>query len=450
MKRERKYKIFIICALAMCLVPLAGLPVFGGAKSGSNEILSAAPSLRTEDGSVNTSVLTDAADWFSDRFFLRQELITAGSRLSAGLLGTSAEDDVILGKNGWLYYAETLNDYTGAEELSDREIFSAARNLRLMSDYCRGQGMSFLFTVAPNKNSLYPENMPAYPRAGGQSNADRLAAALSDQGVPYLDLFSVFREQSQTLYFKRDTHWNSRGAALAADAIISATGGESNYFSDPFGTETEYTGDLYKMLYPASRGGDTNPVYGGALDYDFAGPATEPDSVLLRTQSAGEGSLYMFRDSFGNLLYPYLAASRGTATFSRAAAYNMAAAGASGAEDAVIELVERNICYLVQYVPVMPAPEADTPSAKSAGTASAAISPDGTLEGFALIKGRLNAETDPDSPVLLSCGGTSREAFLLEDGQFGAYIPADAPLDSMSIFYRLDGSWYQAPCDTAE
>ena len=30
-----------------------------------------------------------------------------------------------------------------------------------MQDYCESRGARFLFTIAPNKSSLYPEHMPA-------------------------------------------------------------------------------------------------------------------------------------------------------------------------------------------------------------------------------------------------------------------------------------------------
>ena len=64
------------------------------------------------------------------------------------MLGTSIADNVLLGKDGWLYFADTLNDYTGTALWGEREIFSAARNLSLMAEYCEGQGARFLFTIA--------------------------------------------------------------------------------------------------------------------------------------------------------------------------------------------------------------------------------------------------------------------------------------------------------------
>ena len=50
---------------------------------------------------------------------------------------------------------------------------------------------------------------------------------------------------------------------------------------------------------------------------------TNPDSITLNTVGGGEENLLAFRDSFGILLYPYLADSYANARFSRANAYTL-------------------------------------------------------------------------------------------------------------------------------
>lgn len=54
-------------------------------------------------------------------------------------------------------------------------------------------------------------------------------------GVTYLDLFSLLGGQEETLYFRGDSHWNGRGAALAADSILEALGRPSpGFYNGPF------------------------------------------------------------------------------------------------------------------------------------------------------------------------------------------------------------------------
>ena len=159
MKKKLPAILFVAVFFVICVVPTIGFFLFGPAEAGANERLAAKPSLTQRDGSLNTEFLAELSDYFAGRFFLRQEMITANNGVTA-LLASSAEEDVILGKNGWLYYADTLDDYTGAAPMSDWELYAAAKNLSLMQRCCEAGYVDFLFTLAPNKNSLYSENMP--------------------------------------------------------------------------------------------------------------------------------------------------------------------------------------------------------------------------------------------------------------------------------------------------
>lgn len=51
----------------------------------------------------------------------------------------------------------------------------------------------------------------------------RLAAYFEEEGIDYLDLLPVFRRQAEheTLYTPRNTHWNPRGNALAAQTLAA-------------------------------------------------------------------------------------------------------------------------------------------------------------------------------------------------------------------------------------
>ena len=280
--------IFTAVILLLCLVPSAGLALLGP---------SAARASR--DGEFNAELLSDTAEYLDESFYLRQELITLWARVKA-LFGQSAESGVVLGSDGWLYYADELADFTGTEPLSERELFAAARNLALMSEYVEGLGSRFVFTIAPNKSSLYPEHMPELARSGAATDAERLAEALEAEGVEYLDLFELFRSRSETLYFEHDSHWTSRGAALAADAINSVLGAASAYGGGYEYETRQHTGDLYEMLYPAGTDRETDDVP-TALGFS-QGEGIRPDSITIDTTGSGRGSLLMLRDSFGQLL----------------------------------------------------------------------------------------------------------------------------------------------------
>lgn len=424
---------FVAGVLALCLTMGAGVLLFGPAPAGANEILSGPPALTDAAGRWNMEFLPDAADWFADHFFPRQTLISLHNALEAELFNTSGAPDVLLGRNGWLYYGQTVNDYTGLEPMTERELYSAARNLALMEEYCRSRGQAFLFVTAPNKNSLYPQRMPALGAAAQTRNVERLFALLDRMNVSYLDLYAAFDAQEETLYFAHDSHWNEKGAALAADAINAALGRESAYYAGDFSGRAPHSGDLFEMLYPAFPDDETAPVYGGELNFTYAGSATRPDSVTLRTESGGNGTLLCFRDSFGNLLYPYLADSFAAARFSRATSYDLTAE----AENVVIELVERNLRYLIANAPVMPAPRRQVTLPGESGTVrDVSTETMGNLEGMIRLRGTLPETPDTGSPVYVCCGGQVYEAFCMEDNGFAAIVPDGTP---EGVLFQTEG-----------
>lgn len=138
MKKPIK-QIFCILLLLLCLLPLAVFVIAGPSASGANERLAAKPRL-TAGGRLNFDVLSDMADYFDGHFGLRQELITANAAADAAIFRESATPEVLLGTDGWLYYADTLADYTGADPMTERQLWCAARNLALLQEYAQSQG----------------------------------------------------------------------------------------------------------------------------------------------------------------------------------------------------------------------------------------------------------------------------------------------------------------------
>lgn len=434
MKNKVFLALFAGVFLALCLSLSLGTLVFGPAGAAANERLAELPSIKTEDGRINTDFLQQLQSYVNDRFFLRQKLITLDRRMS-NLLGVSGEDTVIAGKDGWLFFRDTLQDYTGTDLLSSRELFSAASNVALMDEYCRTNGKKFTFIIAPNKNSLYGEFMPDYGVTAKTSNAQRLHGLLDQLKVAYVDLFAAFSQVDETLYFAHDSHWNSKGAALGADLINRALGVETNYFGADFSQTIPHEGDLYAMVFPGAKDPEMDRVYGGELNFTFTSKATQPDAIVLNTEGAGSGDLLCYRDSFGILLFPYLADSYASTKFSRSVNYDMT----GNANYVAIELVERNIDYLIQNVPVMPSPmrRMELPAAVSGAVEVSKVENARAGSGCVQYMGYLGAKPDVDTCVYVVCDGTVYEAFCLENDGFAVNVPeGTAP---QYVIYNIGG-----------
>lgn len=435
---------FIAVFLLMCLFPFAGLLLTGPSGASANEILADPPSIRTADGKFNVDFLSDAGDWLADRFAFRREFITAEAAVEAAVFRESASGDVILGKDGWLYYATTLDDYQGQNLLTERQIWSAAHCLRLIQDAAQARGIRFLFTVVPNKNSLYPGKMPAgLPRRTESGNFEHLAQALDDAGVSRADLYTALLTEDKLLYQKTDSHWNNLGAALAHDVITEALGmtAEKQYIPEQFSERADHDGDLYQMLYPAGKQKDVQYYPNRDWRFTYDRPIRSAEDQMIYTSCEGQqGKLLMFRDSFGNTLHPFLAEDFGAACFSRAMPYDLTLLDSEMPDTLVIEIVQRNIPWLVQRAPVMPAPLADreVPQTQTQIEATCCITQTG--EAMFCYTGTL-PQTDTDSPVYLLVDGALFEASPAGEGEnpYTAYLPAEA--QSVQLLFAQGGQF---------
>ena len=442
---KRFYAIFSVLFLVLCAVPMAGLLILGPAEPAANQVLASAPALAEQDGSFNDAYLTELSEYVDQRFGFRQELISLRAGLTAAVFRESATDSVVLGTDGWLFYSDTLADYQGTSFMSDRELWSAARTLALIQEQAAGGGADFLFVLAPNKNTLYPQYMPArYPASAEPSNWERLLPLLEDQGVGYVDLVPVLAAEPEPVYYRTDSHWTPYGSALTHDAILGALGADGTLASEEFITG-EHVGDLQEMLYPADPAPEASPTLARERTFTYVSAFRSPEDMTIRTESQGPlGSLLMFRDSFGNTLHADLAESFSRACFSRAMPVRLDLLDQEGADTLVLELVERNLSWLVTRPPVMAAPQREAPEAAARDSAVAlTVQPSTQLEGLACYSGVLE-ELDVDSPVYVVLDGICYEATPGGDGE-GAFTLYAPLAETAAVLCRLDGQWCRYP-----
>lgn len=349
------YVAFVGCCAALALVPFVGMAWAPTTATTENRELAEAPSL-VEDGAPNWGILADLGAYFEDHFAYRNELVSANAELRSNLLGVSPTDSVVVGTDGWLYYGGTLSDFGGWDVLSGRAIDNIAFNLSLMQGYCEAQGATFSVAIAPNKNTLYPEHMPYYYLPGQQKNLDNLEAAMDAYGINHADLQSVFKAQDETLYYLRDSHWNTKGALLASEAVMESLGKDPSSLDGLQPVEVDdYIGDLNSMLYPTTAQPEADYSYADGLNWSFAEGGSVEDSWIM-TEGAGEGTLLMYRDSFDNNALQFFAASYEDAMFSKMVPYDLTQVGRYGVNDVVIERAERHIADLGTDPAIMAAP----------------------------------------------------------------------------------------------
>lgn len=363
MKKVKKINmIFIILCFLICIIPSVGLLIFHAGNTKKEEHVTFP--VVTENGKINIHYLSELGAYFENSFALRSSYIDVDAKIQSDIFKVSNNDSVIAGKHGWLYYASSLDDYLGQNVLSDRGVYNIENNVSLLEEYIESRGVTFLFTISPNKNSLYGENMPSYyqKKASSINNLAKLEKRLAKGNVKYCSLYDVFKNQGETLYLKRDSHWNNKGAMLAYHTLLTNIefGHESYETTKAIRTKTNI-GDLNEMMFPESAKDKTdwNYDYQYKKNYSFTSKSDDVEDEWLATENkTAKKSLLMFRDSFGNTLIPLMSNAFGKAYYSKDATYNIEELLDKYSPEYVIaEKVERNISEYAKTPAVMSAPE---------------------------------------------------------------------------------------------
>lgn len=448
MKKNLLYRLYSAAFIGICLVPAVLMPIVKADSDKEKRELASAPKIKTDDGKLNFDFFSDFETYFSEHFAFRQQLVTADGRIKSAILGTSPNSDVIVGKNGWLYYGETIDDFLNINTLSDRAVNNIKNNLDMMNAYCEQNNAQFVFTIAPNKNSVYPENMPFnYIESDNAGNYENLAVALSES-LYWCDMKETLLNAASSipLYHKTDTHWNNLGAYAGHSRIMAMLGRESCPCGSRWFTRDDRLGDLAAMIYPSEKAKDTQVYNDYEFTYSYVGRFQALDDISIKTVCDGkEGSLIMYRDSYGEAILPYMAECFGEAEFSRAVPYRMNTISGGAV---VLEIVERNIGNLQKYAPVMDAPEADVSSfdPKTISGAEAVVRMEKSGM-FTHIYGELPEEffSGDKSGIFVEAGGKGYRAFncfedkLLEregefsDRGFSLYIRSEEDISEDDI-----------------
>lgn len=435
---------FAAISSALLLIPVYTMPFMEQSSTAENtekRELAQKPALFTE-GKFNRDFFEGMGDYLADHFTLRSELVAAQSELK-GVFGVSSSEDVVMGKDDWLYFDKTMPDYTGETTLSDLQAKRLHRTADLMAEYVEGQGAEFVLTIVPNKATIYPEYVPYYyPAATSPTPLHTINKVLKEEDW-YVDMTAALTAEKDTqLYHKRDSHWNNLGARVGYDTLMKAAGGKAGAYADtPYTIESVWDGDLDKLLGSSYK--DEQAVWQKKFTYEYTSRFRGEEDVLITTACAdGEGHLVMFRDSFANALLPLLAEQYATATFSRALPFALDLTETEEADVVMVEIVERNLTNLLAYAPKMVAPVRRMPTATDHGkyvTAKAEkkgnyIQVSGFTDGIA-------------DRIYLAVDGVAYEAFPIAEGDatadngFTAYLPADCAGKTVTLLCEYDGVW---------
>ena len=210
--------------------------------------------------------------YFNDHFGYRNLFIRRYNRIMKKYFAKSPVPNVLIGKNNWLFFtfSNLIDDFVGADPFTQEELETWRSNLEHKRNWLAKHGIRYLFVVAPNKQTIYPEYLPDYlQKDRGQSRLQQLLAYLKmHSDISILDLSAALNEEKKRhrIYYLTDTHWNDRGAYAAYRAIMDRVG---QWFPEILLKQSKIIenknipgpgGDLAKMLDMTDTMQEENPV----------------------------------------------------------------------------------------------------------------------------------------------------------------------------------------------
>lgn len=235
----------------------------------------------------------------------------------------------LLGKDGWIFLDHDSNrviDQITGRHVLDRRGVEYWRGLIAERDvYAVSIGAQHLMFVAPNKEVVYSEQLPAWVEIAENRPIHQIRAALSPARAAKIvyPLEEIRAGKAHGLtYPKTDTHWSGFGAYIGYIALCNAL---SDCGIEPLRVEhsrlsfeeVSYVGDLGIKLEP--------PISAPTLSTRIENPAGKlafdnriPNRGRIRVFVNKDRTLprcVMFGDSFGGNLLPFLKESFSTLVY---------------------------------------------------------------------------------------------------------------------------------------
>lgn len=263
---------------------------------------------------------------FADRFGLRDVLIAGAQALRLFVFAHEPSPTMVVGTEGWLYFGadDSVRVRRGLVPMRDDELEHWRRGLEDRRDWLRERGIEYVFALAPNKDTIYPEHYPRSLAQVAPTRLEELEQHLRGRtDVTIVDLRPALQAEREHdrdgsfAYHPLGSHWTERGARAAADAILRA-------LATRFPAMAPLPRDAFEEFELPKEAGDSfgDQMYIGALLHQRVVGVRprvpvpleierEPERNQVSVAATGDPALprvVFMHDSFGPTFLPFLAA----------------------------------------------------------------------------------------------------------------------------------------------
>jgi len=270
------------------------------------------------------SYLIHISSYANDHFGYRDSLIAMNNSLKLWL-GQSPSPSVILGQNDWLFL-KIRDPLLTESSLTTKEITgnieSRAAYIKQMHSELEAKGVGYIFFVAPNKMTVYPEQLPnIYKLIDFNKSYKLFKNEFSPESDYVMFTDDVLRgnkglDNDTSLYFKNDTHWNLLGGYYVFKELSNRVNAlwpniELGAKQHQFANYTHIAGDLanYTGLNDTLRAIEPNTNFPKCTHRSRHTRLSS--GVALIKCDANQTKILSIGDSFMGYVYKYLAESSG-------------------------------------------------------------------------------------------------------------------------------------------
>jgi alginate O-acetyltransferase complex protein AlgJ len=288
---------------------------------------------------------------FAFRKMLSKQYISLKSNL---VKVSSLPDKVINGKDGWYFLGNSYNNVyaasLGVHRYNEKGINAITGDIIEMKRFCDSLGIKFYCFPAPNSHTVYKEFLPVkannVPR-----EFDMVKARLVQAGVNVIDAREalIAGKKDNQIYYKTDSHWNQLGAFIGADVILKTM--QKDFSKIVLPNKNDYT-----IKSVVSRQMDLTMMLGSFVDetvYEFQEKGESPITIKYDTIDRYQVAYmknptksykgFMYRDSYGVTLIPFLHHTFGDMTYFWTSSFNKRAIIDGKPDFVLYEIVERNL-----------------------------------------------------------------------------------------------------------
>lgn len=223
-------KIFPVLILSILLIPFyLFLANYSDNAINENRVLAKKPSL--ESVFEIPKYLNQFDSYFADNFPFRAKAIFALSYIKFFTFGVSAHENVLIGKENMMYLftknsGDTIGDYRGINYFNAEELNQIEANILTRMELLKKKNIKFYLVFAPNKESIYPENIPnSMKKYKNRNRFDQLVEHLKkNKEIPFVSLKDNLLKEKVVhpyLFYHYDTHWNKLGAYFGYQGILN-------------------------------------------------------------------------------------------------------------------------------------------------------------------------------------------------------------------------------------